>query len=71
MNKTLRLAVGMRGGVSLAGWIGGAVAELEHLRNARADGTGFYSDLLRIGRYDRVELDVMRCSGRGTTTGVT
>jgi hypothetical protein len=28
----LRLALGMRGGVSLAVWIGGAVAEIDRLR---------------------------------------
>src|SRR6478609_672837 len=32
--KTLRLALAMRGGVSLAVWIGGAVAELDLFRRA-------------------------------------
>ena len=67
MNKTLRLAVGMRGGVSLAVWIGGAVAELEHLRNVCADGTG--SDSICCYRpLRRVELTMAL---RLTTTGVT
>jgi hypothetical protein len=39
--RTLRIALAMRGGVSLAVWIGGAVAELDLLRRIRwmADGT--------------------------------
>ncbi|GAA1758565.1 DUF3376 domain-containing protein [Kocuria aegyptia] len=40
--RTLRLALAMRGGVSLAVWIGGAVAELDLLRRIRIhrDGRG-------------------------------
>ena len=40
--RTLRLALAMRGGVSLAVWIGGAVAELDILRRIRIhrDGRG-------------------------------
>ncbi|MFF0988521.1 DUF3376 domain-containing protein [Kocuria nitroreducens] len=40
--RTLRLALAMRGGVSLAVWIGGAVAELDVLRRIRIhrDGRG-------------------------------
>ncbi|WP_298591097.1 DUF3376 domain-containing protein, partial [uncultured Kocuria sp.] len=40
--RTLRLALAMRGGVSLAVWIGGAVAELDVLRRIRLlrDGAG-------------------------------
>ncbi len=40
--RTLRLALAMRGGVSLAVWIGGAVAELDLLRRIRLhrDGGG-------------------------------
>ena len=34
LNHTLRLALAMRGGVSLAVWIGGAVAEIDVLRRA-------------------------------------
>jgi predicted acylesterase/phospholipase RssA len=34
-NRTLRIALAMRGGVSLAVWIGGAVAELDLLRRIR------------------------------------
>ena len=33
--RTLRLALAMRGGVSLASWIGGTVAELDILRRLR------------------------------------
>ena len=32
--QELRLALAMRGGVSLAVWIGGAVSEIERLRRA-------------------------------------
>jgi hypothetical protein len=35
--RMLRLALAMRGRVSLAVWIGGAVAELDRLRSARPD----------------------------------
>ncbi|MGR2753099.1 DUF3376 domain-containing protein [Agromyces arachidis] len=34
-NRTLRIALAMRGGVSLAVWIGGAVAELDLIRRIR------------------------------------
>ncbi|WP_448005725.1 DUF3376 domain-containing protein [Agromyces bauzanensis] len=39
-NRTLRIALAMRGGVSLAVWIGGAVAELDLLRRIRLYDTG-------------------------------
>ncbi len=38
--KTLRIALAMRGGVSMAVWIGGAVAELDLLRRAAAGVAG-------------------------------
>ncbi|MEZ5181678.1 MAG: patatin-like phospholipase family protein [Acidimicrobiales bacterium] len=38
MATELRLALAMRGGVSLAVWIGGAVQEVDHLRRAVASG---------------------------------
>ncbi|KFF59669.1 hypothetical protein JF66_09710 [Cryobacterium sp. MLB-32] len=45
-DRTLRLALAMRGGVSLAVWIGGTVAELDILRRLRlvseGDGVGAY-----------------------------
>src|SRR5918994_930485 len=39
-NRTLRIALAMRGGVSLAVWIGGAVAELDLLRRIRLYDAG-------------------------------
>jgi patatin-related protein len=40
-NRTMRIALAMRGGVSLAVWIGGAVAELDLIRRIRLyDGDG-------------------------------
>lgn len=39
-NRTLRVALAMRGGVSLAVWIGGAVAELDLLRRIRLYDVG-------------------------------
>ncbi|GGI48098.1 putative acylesterase/phospholipase RssA [Agromyces flavus] len=39
-NRTLRVALAMRGGVSLAVWIGGAVAELDLLRRIRLHDVG-------------------------------
>lgn len=39
-NRTLRVALAMRGGVSLAVWIGGAVAELDLLRRIRLYDAG-------------------------------
>ncbi|MCS5735527.1 DUF3376 domain-containing protein [Herbiconiux daphne] len=38
-NRSLRVALAMKGGISLAVWIGGAVAELDLLRRIRVLGT--------------------------------
>src|SRR5688572_1507281 len=38
--RSLRVALAMKGGVSLAVWIGGAVAELDILRRIRIIGSG-------------------------------
>lgn len=67
---TLRLALGMRGGVSLAVWIGGGVAELDHFRHASGNGTDYYSKLLAVGRYDCVEVDVMSGASAGGLNAV-
>ena len=67
---TLRLALGMRGGVSLAVWIGGAVAELDDLRRAEPSSTTFYDRLLGVGRYNAVEIDVMSGASAGGLNAV-
>ncbi len=60
----------MRGGVSLAVWIGGAVAEVDHFRRASGGGADFYSKLLDVGRYDAVEVDVMSGASAGGLNAV-
>src|SRR4051812_50225319 len=48
----LRLALGMRGGVSLAVWMGGACSEIDRLRRALQDGgEPLYGELLRAHGY--------------------
>jgi predicted acylesterase/phospholipase RssA len=61
----LRIAVAMRGGVSLAVWMGGACSEIVRLRNASPDGDDPYSRLIRILGYDQVTVDVIA----GTSAG--
>jgi len=56
---TLRLALGMRGGVSLAVWIGGATSELDSLRAAAHDPSSSSAGLLALGGYTGVQIDVM------------
>lgn len=67
---TLRLALGMRGGVSLAVWIGGAVSELDQFRHAKGDHDDYYSKLLAVGRYEGVEVDVMSGASAGGLNAV-
>ena len=70
-STTLRLALGLRGGVSLAVWIGGAVAELDAFRHARGStADDYYSRLLAVGRYDSVEIDVMSGASAGGLNAV-
>ncbi|MFT3854052.1 MAG: DUF3376 domain-containing protein [Ilumatobacteraceae bacterium] len=72
--STLRLALGMRGGVSLAVWIGGAAAEIDELRVARADADqqrgAFHRQLLDLGGYTDVEVDVMSGASAGGLNAV-
>ncbi len=68
MNRQLRLALGMRGGVSLAVWIGGAAVEIDHLCRRRE--TGFWSDVLRHSPYDDVIVDVIAGASAGGLNGV-
>ncbi len=66
----LRFAIAMRGGVSLSVWIGGAVAEVDRLRRAKApqeargaqepgDQDPFAERLLEIAGFSTVEVDVL------------
>ena len=75
----LRLAVAMRGGVSLAVWIGGALAEIDVMRRALADGKPtvawsdpneeVYSLLLRLAGYSSVQVDVLSGASAGGLNG--
>lgn len=67
MARQLRLALSMNGGVSLAVWIGGAVAEIDELRR----GDGFWGDLMEEYGYDRkVQVDVLAGASAGGLNGV-
>lgn len=81
--KTLRLALAMRGGVSLAVWIGGAVAEIDLFRRAcnemdiGDDPTGqrhvradVYRELIAKTRYKRVEIDILAGASAGGLNAV-
>ena len=75
-NRELRLALAMRGGVSLAVWMGGACREINALRLALTDEqvpTGedtLYAELLRVAGYDRVSVDVVAGASAGGLNGV-
>jgi patatin-related protein len=72
--KELRLALGMRGGVSLAVWIGGACAEIDELRSSGAPlsrpPSQLWHDLLRWSGYRSVVVDVMAGASAGGLNGV-
>lgn len=51
-NRTLRLALAMRGGVSLAVWIGGAVAEIDLFRRACNQAAESAETLVAVGEND-------------------
>lgn len=75
--RELRLALAMRGGVSLAVWIGGAVAEIDRLRRAAAvapAATGtpewVYQRLLAAARYQGVRVDVLAGASAGGLNAV-
>jgi patatin-related protein len=63
----LRVALAMRGGVSLAVWIGGACAEVDTLRRAtQPDATdSFYGRLAGLAGITRVTVDVMAGASAG------
>lgn len=66
-DRELRLALAMRGGVSLAVWIGGACGEIDELRRGDAD---FWRDLTRACGFDRVVVDVLAGASAGGLNGV-
>lgn len=77
MSTELRLALAMRGGVSLAVWIGGAVSEIDLIRRAsvqpggRERPPGFWSDVLTGATdYDGVVVDVLAGASAGGLNGV-
>jgi patatin-related protein len=69
--REFRLALGMRGGVSLAVWIGGACAEIDELRRAPTDGGALtWRSLAGATGYSRVIVDVMAGASAGGLNGV-
>lgn len=74
----LRLALAMRGGVSLAVWMGGACAEIDALRRAAQpppgegddEATGFWREVLAQSPYSRVVVDVIAGASAGGLNGV-
>lgn len=74
-NRELRLALAMRGGVSLAVWIGGACTEIDGVRRApalsEADEAGsFWARLAVASGYDQVRVDVLAGASAGGLNGV-
>ena len=69
VRRQLRLALAMRGGVSLAVWIGGAVSEIERLRR-RVPADKTYRQLLEANGYDDVIVDVLSGASAGGLNGV-
>ena len=65
--QELRLALAMRGGASMAVWIGGAVAEVNHLRSALAepDPQHPWARLAGLAGYDSVAVDVLAGASAG------
>src|SRR5262245_6840896 len=73
--RELRLALGMRGGVSLAVWIGGACAEVDELRLSSGGGrddprSTFWSRLVEWSGYGSVIVDIMAGASAGGLNGV-
>ena len=76
LKRELRLALAMRGGVSLAVWIGGAVAEIDELRLAslkqglHLPRRRLYKQLLEDAGYERVAVDVLGGASAGGLNAV-
>ncbi|MEP7113200.1 MAG: patatin-like protein [Ilumatobacteraceae bacterium] len=75
----LRIALSMRGGVSLAVWIGGSAAEVDELTKSEAaqydertsvGPPSFYPALLKMAGYERAVLDVITGASAGGLNGV-
>lgn len=74
-SSELRLALAMRGGVSLAVWMGGACCETSRLRDASPEspvvpGTAVYRKLLEGCQYRSVDIDVLAGTSAGGLNGV-
>src|SRR3954453_7763075 len=68
-----RVAVGMRGGVSLAVWMGGACSEVDRLRHALDDDGSpdpVYRRLLEAGGHTSVAVDVLAGASAGGLNSV-
>lgn len=66
--RELRLALAMRGGASMAVWIGGAVAEVNRLREslcAGGDPGHPWARLAKLSGYDAVSIDVLAGASAG------
>ena len=74
--RTLRVALAMRGGVSMAVWIGGVIAELDLLRRATDDTPDtsgrakIYRELLGEAHYKGVEFDILAGASAGGLNAV-
>lgn len=74
--RTLRVALAMRGGVSMAVWIGGVIAELDLLRRATDDTSDtsgrakIYRELLGEAHYKGVEFDILAGASAGGLNAV-
>ena len=69
----LRIAMGMRGGVSLAVWMGGACSEVDRLRHALDDDVpedSVYRRLLTAGGHTSVAVDVLAGASAGGLNSV-
>jgi patatin-related protein len=67
----LRLALGMRGGVSLAVWMGGACSEIDSLRRSLENGGDpIYRRLLEANGYGSVAVDVVAGASAGGLNSV-
>jgi patatin-related protein len=62
----------MRGGVSLAVWIGGAISEIDLARRAGEEPapTDFWGQVLGVSDYERVVVDVLAGASAGGLNGV-
>lgn len=68
----LRIALAMRGGVSLAVWMGGACSEVDALRRATPDSSeaaSVYSKILDAAGYAGVKVDVIAGASAGGLNG--